>query len=314
MWQSGNLIPIQKLKNKDFLLFKFNCGLCNEETKVRCIDFDINFFLRNEDIPIQQNLACPYCDKSNYHDIEIKLKDGSHLQIIIESEGYIFEPNPVNQNSISYSCNQDDIGLDEIELLLELDLIEEVFGINPYKLFITSIDDVRLLCLTIEAKQNEMIRKMIYSNIITILETYISQIVLNATYCDDNVLINIVEKSDIFQNKKVEYKEIYQVLKTIKMDVLNILKDKVFHNINFVIPLLKKGLGINISTKVGSIGKYIKIRHDIVHRNGKTKDNELHKIQIEEIEILIQDVNSLVEFIESEIKRLGISLSGSSKK
>lgn len=171
MWIKSNTIPIENLKGKDFLLFKFACGLCQGENEIVCFDFDINFLIQNNDLQFKCNLMCPNCE-SNYHDLELKLTSTS-LIIQIESEGFIDEPTTVNQNSICYSLHRSDLTDFHIEWILELEFLKDILGIDPFKEFNTSIEDIKLLINAEKSNTNTLVRKLIFSNVITVLETYI---------------------------------------------------------------------------------------------------------------------------------------------
>ncbi|MBP6237175.1 MAG: hypothetical protein KA270_05390 [Saprospiraceae bacterium] len=303
MWKNTNIIPIEDLMGKDLLLFKFNCGLCQTETEILCYNFDINFFIRNADIPIKHNLGCPYCDKSNYHDFNLELDDNK-LIIQVDSEGYIFEPTPVNQNSIYYSICKEDITENSIEWVLELDFFEDLLGINSYKEYLTSINDVKILINEEKNNTNKLFRKLIFSNVITVLETYIALSILNIVFHDRETLINIVEKYNIFGNEKIEIRNIFNKMESLKSEVLLNLQNKVFHNFNFVVPLLKKGFGIDITPYLGELIHFIEIRHDIIHRNGRDKENIEKFINVEDLENLIYQINLLVNFLEHQFTKI----------
>lgn len=69
-----------------------------------------------------------------------------------------------------------------------------------------------------------------------------------------------------------------------------------FHNLRRVEPLFRGALDVRIfrdeERKVRLIAA-VEIRHDIVHRNGKTERKELVFIQVEEIRTLMRDIADL---------------------
>ena len=57
-------------------------------------------------------------------------------------------------------------------------------------------------------------------------------------------------------------------------------------------------LGVEFPKDMGELFKSILIRHDIVHRNGKTKDGTAHALTDADIRKLIGTVGSFVSGIE----------------
>lgn len=82
------------------------------------------------------------------------------------------------------------------------------------------------------------------------------------------------------------------------------LNNRVYHNFKFVIPLLKKGFDLDITSKIGTLTKYIELRHDIVHRNGRNKDNVTNQISIADIENLMNETEILVNYMEKQFSQI----------
>ena len=74
-----------------------------------------------------------------------------------------------------------------------------------------------------------------------------------------------------------------------------------WHNIPRIAHLYKNVLSVEIPLDDKSILKAISIRHDIVHRNGKTGSGRTIKLKEKDIETLITNI---FEFISSIDKQL----------
>ena len=60
------------------------------------------------------------------------------------------------------------------------------------------------------------------------------------------------------------------------------MRDVIYHDLPKVSGMFRDALGIELPN-IGEIYKSVFIRHDLVHRNGKTKDGDQHAIKQENI-------------------------------
>ena len=75
-----------------------------------------------------------------------------------------------------------------------------------------------------------------------------------------------------------------------------------WHNLERVKPMYKNTLVIEFPTELKKLCNAIRVRHDIVHRNGKTKDGK-------EYEILQSDVKELISIVEDFVCKIDGQLS-----
>ena len=66
-------------------------------------------------------------------------------------------------------------------------------------------------------------------------------------------------------------------------------------------PMYEKTLNIKFPHHLGEVFRAILIRHDIVHRNGKTKDGKELVITQEKVKSLIEIVKQLVQQIDNQL-------------
>ncbi len=64
--------------------------------------------------------------------------------------------------------------------------------------------------------------------------------------------------------------------------------------------MFKNVLGIEFPDDISTLFKAILIRHDLVHRSGRTKDGASHVITKKEISELIKTAEDFVKHIESQ--------------
>lgn len=76
-----------------------------------------------------------------------------------------------------------------------------------------------------------------------------------------------------------------------------------FHNIVSVNKLYKKVLLTDLpKLHMDKLVKAIAIRHDIVHRNGKTLKGGSHRLTMENVHQLVDDVDAAIQHIDKQIK------------
>ncbi|PLA73780.1 hypothetical protein CYQ88_09160, partial [Hydrogenovibrio sp. SC-1] len=153
--------------------------------------------------------------------------------------------------------------------------------LNIEKLLETPIDSAYANCFY----------RLLFVNVITALETYLSDAFIQSVVPNDNLMRKFVESTPEFKSEKIPLSLIYKAVEEIEQKAKSYLADVVWHNLGRVKPMYKDVLGIEFETDLGDLTRAILKRHDIIHRNGKTKLGE-------EILITKKDVTSLVSKAE----------------
>ncbi len=167
--------------------------------------------------------------------------------------------------------------------------------------FEQSISDVKDISnIQLSEKHRKIFNKLIYSHIITILETYLSDTFINTIMTNESCFKKFVMVNKDFKKRKLSLNEIYTRSDEIKKEVAEYLAELIYHNIAKVTSLYKDVLSINFPS-LSAIYKAVNIRHDIVHRNGKTKDGTEINIDDSDIEKLINDVETFVKHINKHL-------------
>jgi hypothetical protein len=308
MWIKGNKINCNLIKKIDFILIKFNCGLCSGSNEIELYDFYLDFFKRRPDYIWETNIKCPNCDGANYHDLKIYTK-GIDLIIDVENERLIPEyQTEINKETIHYSLVYPKDRRYLIEIPLEFDIIESIVGNNSYLNYSTAINEIQQLLKKNEINTESTLLKFMYSSIISIFETYLFDLFINIVNSNPSILRKVVEDYKIFDREKIEKSNVFKEYDEIKNAVIKELQKINYHNINVITPLFKKSLSIDFSNQINGLSKMIEIRHDIVHRNGEDFNGNKHNIKLQQIDLLIKKVNEIVNYInkEYEIKNIQI--------
>ena len=174
----------------------------------------------------------------------------------------------------------------------------------PYKTFMERIADVNTLSATseLDSKQQELLRKLLYSSLITALEAYLADLMSYWLKAENDVFRNFVRNCEAFKGHKIPLASIYDKLDTLPEFVGKYVQGLVWHRLDKVIPPLTKALGIKMP-EIDRLVEQILVRHDIVHRSGKTMDGKDVTITQDKFNELRIGVISFIDDIEGKIRQ-----------
>lgn len=240
----------------------------------------------------RDNHKCAYCG------IELSISESIIEHIIPKSMG---GKTTIDNLVLSCGyCNRKISARTPKEILSEM-IIENSQYHQTYLNNISNIE--QLLNLEIQdIKAREGLNKMLFSNVITTLETYLSDAFINTTINDPLLIKNLVETDPEFKKRKINLSEVFTTHDSIKDIIEDYLLDIIYHNIYKVKNLYEYTLNVSFPEDLEDIQKAIIIRHDIVHRNGKSKQGTEISIDKDVITECIALVNSFIKHIDNQIK------------
>lgn len=144
---------------------------------------------------------------------------------------------------------------------------------------------------------------MIYANIITALETYLCDRFISIVQSNKDHLLCFVENFKDFKSQKITLSEIFKEFETIEEKSYEAMKDVLYHNLPKVSGIYCSSLNIEFPNYV-DVFKAVNIRHDLVHRGGKTKSGEHHEISKESVSELLIIVKDFYYSLEQEIGKI----------
>lgn len=163
---------------------------------------------------------------------------------------------------------------------------------------ITNVEN--LLSLHVQGPQQKHLLRLLYVNVITALETYLSDLFISTVSKDKELLRRFVETTPEFKSEKIPLSEVFKAAEEIEKKARSYLMDVVWHHLNRVKPMFKDTLDLSFPDDMNDLFKAVLIRHDLVHRNGKKKDGGEHDISGNEVKTLIQWSRSFVDHIETQ--------------
>lgn len=144
-----------------------------------------------------------------------------------------------------------------------------------------------------DKKIEPILKRQIFIGVIGTLETFLSDTFTNLTIDKDEYFRNFVEKYPNYRKHKFELRHLYMVQERIKEIVKKELLDIIYHDLQKISQMYASTFKIDFPS-IGPIIKSIKIRHDLVHRNGKTKNGQDVVVEKETITDLINKVSVFV--------------------
>ena len=135
---------------------------------------------------------------------------------------------------------------------------------------------------------------MLFVNVITAMETYLSDLFINEVLNSKKKLVAFVESNPDFQSRNFKLSEVFKKHSAIEQEVKSYLLGLMWHNISKVKPMFKDSLDTKFPKDMSGICKAVKKRHDLVHRAGQDKDGNIVLVTRKELADLI---NSVIEFV-----------------
>lgn len=143
---------------------------------------------------------------------------------------------------------------------------------------------------------------LLYVNVITSLEAYLSDKFIKRVMNDGEVLRLCVESSPAFAKEKIPVSDVLKVAESIKTRTKTYLADIVWHNLGRIKQMYAKTLKVDLGD-IAPIMSAVTKRHDLVHRNGRDKDGDVVSVGTNDVEQLIANANVLVNNIESQLAK-----------
>ncbi|MGM0914280.1 MAG: hypothetical protein ACQEXC_09660 [Pseudomonadota bacterium] len=181
---------------------------------------------------------------------------------------------------------------------LSLDISERR---QPYNNLLFRVGELRSLVGNSDfGEAGPVVRRMVFSSVISALESYLWEVVSFWVDRQEGVVENIVTRHPHFKDQTIKLKDIYKEHEGLKEKVSGYLQNLVWHRWKHVAAIIRIGLNVDPpSFKV--FADAVKKRHNIVHRSGHDKTGNPVSITDGEIIELCEMVLSFAEEMESKL-------------
>lgn len=148
-----------------------------------------------------------------------------------------------------------------------------------------------------------VIQRMIFSTVISAMEAYLSDTLKRNVFNRDGVKRRFVKAYNVFSSDELKGKEIFYYIDKLDGNIKYYIDKKMsFHDTKLIDNIYTKVLHCKIDKdKLKQLGDFVDKRHDIVHRNGKDIDSNVHEISQKDVRVLIRVVSYFVQDIDRQI-------------
>jgi hypothetical protein len=166
---------------------------------------------------------------------------------------------------------------------------------DPYIAFADSMDRIRT-----KSSADTHLNQLLFANVITAFEFYLQTIAVGLMN-HDALLVKKVAETNKFKNQKVALST--ALTNDMKQYAISLVQNIVFHNLAEVEPLFREAWNISIPITPDILGA-IRIRHDIVHRNGCTKQRVFHTIEAAQVLNVVQVFDQVAHHVDKQVLQL----------
>jgi hypothetical protein len=264
--------------SKSDICVELTCNKCGNKFST---ELDTDF--QNQELPVQSEgvLYCLYCENAYEYTI---LFNNNKLEIIFKNDELFG-------------------GLKNSEkVYLEIDSITSpIISKRFYFLQIERLEKI-LKLKSGEHIVDQALFRLVYSGIITSLETYLNEILSQIVFYSEGTMEKFISDYEPYKKEKISLNEIIKRQKSINFRIQDDLDNFIYHNIPKLISTFSiYNFELDKYDKIQNIAKYIQKRHNLVHKSGINKDDSLHEIYEPEITSVIKDINLFVEYIDEKI-------------
>jgi hypothetical protein len=199
----------------------------------------------------------------------------------------------LNNITTDWTGNPDEHAVDEYEFdTSSLSIHRDIFD--------AGLANVELLLLTECGKElMQPFLRLLYANVITALETYLFDFFSSAIQQEDALFRKFVEENEEFTKKNIKLSQVLVEYENIAKTVREFLIGLSWHNLPRVKPLFKNILEIEFDDQmVQELIAAVAVRHDIVHRNGRSKESNT------DIELTESKLRNLLSLVRRFVTRI----------
>lgn len=170
-----------------------------------------------------------------------------------------------------------------------------------FEFFENAISDIESL-LTL-AEGNQTLLRLLYANSITAMETYLGDTIRKQVLSRPAIMRRFVETNSDLRDKKIPIADLFNAHDAIKQTVAEILERTVFHQLDRVIGLYKNVLGVDFpAQRLGVLRAAVEVRHDIIHRNGKTLSGKTVDVTTKDILDLLKTILEIITAVDQQVQ------------
>ena len=147
---------------------------------------------------------------------------------------------------------------------------------------------------------DDLLLRLLFANLITLLEVYLHAVMTSLVNGDQRLLLNVA-KAKKFKDRKLPLHIV--LVSDPRRYLLQLISEINFHNLSDVEPLFREAFKIRIPLK-DEVLQAIKVRHDVIHRDGFTKAGDPVRIDPGTIRNTADSILDLVKVVDQQLMDL----------
>ena len=168
--------------------------------------------------------------------------------------------------------------------------------------FNSELNDLNSLLTIVPADENlkKIFLRQIFSSVIGTMETYLSDAFINTVLSNEENLRKFYETFKGFGKQNISISAVYDFHDKAEAVAKKTMLDVIYHHLPKVSNMYRDCLGVNFPN-FGEIYKAVLTRHDLVHRNGKTKEGDEVEVDVNAVSELIEKMRIFIHEIDEQL-------------
>ncbi|EJG1697235.1 hypothetical protein CDB74_RS17470 [Vibrio parahaemolyticus] len=189
----------------------------------------------------------------------------------------------------------------------ELEWLKENGPSELHKIFVSELDKLKVMVANNFSNRPQMaymlhknqVVKMSYAYAVTLLESFLGDTLKALIAQDEQYLKNALCKLNVLRNVKLT--ELAKTDLDVKSLVLRYVGGVLYHNIPNVLEMYEQVLDVKLDIDKSKVVQITMLRHDIVHRNGKSIEGKSISLNDRDFVYAIDDIKEFAGALQSAI-------------
>jgi hypothetical protein len=201
-----------------------------------------------------------------------------------------------------YSNLQDHLR-DQFEFEEDLKWLQKNDSSTIHRLFLEEISELEKLIINNPLKTKPYIMyRMTYAHSVSLLEAFLGDTVKSLVNDNDRFFVNSFKIAEL-KNAKYTLEFLATTESNPKVLAIKELSKILYHSMPKVKIIFETVLGNKIKLNMSEVDKITKIRHDIVHRNGKTKEGNPIYLDQKDISNMFVEIKSFANELQKIVNK-----------
>ena len=186
------------------------------------------------------------------------------------------------------------------DILEEIDLL--TINDKPITIYTRTVKEVSgLIDPLMDPLENQTLLRLVFVGIIFALEGYLGHVFYKQITSDAKSMRRFFETTPHFKEIKFSGDQLFTLYENTSSMAKEVIEKIIWHRIDVAKNLYRDSLGIEFPKNISEVLKAVVIRHDIVHRNGITKQGDAVVLTPDNVLALKKAVTKLVHDIDDQV-------------